>query len=1066
MSLGLKFDRKKGVPSFAVKLFFIGLLCCFSAGVAHAAVTNTVKDTSDTRVAGRVTDASGDPMVGVSIQVKEGAAHKGTVTNKEGRFVLNDVPLGATLVVSYVGYQTMEIAAEETEMNIVLQDELKELEETVVVGYGRQKKKLVTGATVEIKGDDIKSRATLSPLAAIQGQSPGVSITSTGGNPGAGFNINIRGAGTVGSTTPLFLVDGVQVSDISYLNASDIASIDILKDAASTAIYGARAANGIIIVTTKTGKAGFSQVSFDGFYGIQNPSRKLKVLNATDYMNMMDEMYVNSGWTSLYTDPSLRQQLLSDASGGTDWIGLLLAKNVPVKNYSVNVQGGTKTSVYSISLSMFEQGGIVGGPDLSNFRRTTFTVNTEHKLYKDILVAGQHLTYVNSKSTGGNYTIRNAIRTPSILPNMDKDHPSEYYYNNTAADGGDNVYGLWSTEITNPYALMMHGGNSVNNSNKLIGDVYFDINLRPDLKFRSSLGIEYLAGRGRNYNPGYPDLSANTNASTSVSAVNQSSDESLSQLLENTLTYTPKVEKGHHFNVLLGTSARKYNYEYLGASNKNLLYEGFDYAWLDNASGTSTSGSMGMRSYPSEDKLFSYFGRVNYDYKGKIMATAIVRSDGSSRFDRDHRRGVFPSFSAGWNISNEGFLQGVNWVDYLKVRASWGQNGNMNIPAYYYLALVNYSYPYAFGPDGNQAVGSALTNRGNPGLGWEKSQSSSVGLDARFLRNRLSLTFDVYNKTTKDWLVSQNLPDVYGVSQTYINGGNVVNKGIELLLSYAANAGKDFTYAVSGNVAFNKNRVSDIPTDDGILHGGAHTLYDGSVEATRSQDGYPLGYFWGYQTSGVFQSADEVSNYKNKDGIIIQPNAKPGDLIYVDRNGDGVINALDKDIIGNGRPDAIFGLTVNLGYKAFDFSVVANGVAGNQILQNYIDPNRNFWNITQDIYDGRWHGEGTSNRYPKIDAQMSNWVNFSDAFLYSGSYLKINTVTLGYDFARSVIKKRNLSQLRLYVTAQNLYNFTSYNGMDPEIGTGSNGVDNSEVGRDTGLYPHARTFLLGLNVKF
>lgn len=1054
-----------GIPLF---LLFFGVFIFLSPEVKSerpgAAIENNLPDAIS--VSGKVTDLSGNPIASVSVRVKGAAGNIGVTTDEGGNYHLQNVTEGATLIFSSVGYQAQELVVKGPVLDVILIQISNDLEEAVVIGYGSQKKKLVTGATVEIKGEDIKSRGVLSPLTAMQGQSPGVSITSTGGNPGAGFNINIRGAGTVGSTTPLFIVDGVQVSDISYLNAADIASIDVLKDAASTAIYGARAANGIIIVTTKTGKPGFSQVSFDAFYGFQNPANKLKLLNATDYMNMIDEMRANSGQGPNYGDPALRSQLLADAGGGTDWMGLLLAKNVPIRNIGVSAQGGTDRSVYSVSLSQFEQGGIVGGSALSNVNRTTFMINTEHKVYKNIITIGQHLTYVNTKSTGGNYTIRNAIRTPSILPNKKANDPNEYYYNNTGPAGGDNTHGRWSTEITNPYALMELGGNSLNRTHRVVGDVYVDIKIRPDLVFRSSLGVEYSDGRGRNYRPKYPNLSANTNASTSVSNVDQSASLNFADQLENTLTYTPKVGGGHNFNIMAGTSARRQWSEYLGASNRNLLYEGFEYAWLDNATGSSTSGSMSMRSYPTEDKLFSYFGRINYDYEGRFMATAILRSDGSSRFDRDHRRGVFPSFSAGWNVTNENFMKSLSWLNYLKIRASWGQNGNMNIPPYYYLALARSVNPYSFGPDANQAVGSALINRGNTQLGWEKSQSAGIGLESRFFSNRLSFTFDWYNKTTKDWLLSQNLPDVYGVSQTYINAGNVVNKGVEMMLSYNDRIGNDFHFGVSGNIAFNRNRVSGIPTADGILHGGAHTLYDGSVESTRSQNGYPIGYFWGYSTAGVFQTADEVANYRNKDGVVIQPNARPGDLIYVDRNGDGLINELDKDIIGNGRPDAIFGLTLNFAYKGFDFTAVANGVFGNEILQNYIDPTRNFWNITQDLYDNRWNGVGTSNRFPKVDAQMSNWVQFSDVFLYSGNYLKLNTVTLGYDFATLPVIKKTFSQLRLFLTGQNLHNFTSYTGMDPEIGTGSNGVDNSEVGRDTGLYPRPRTFMLGLNVKF
>ncbi|MBN8860848.1 MAG: TonB-dependent receptor [Sphingobacteriales bacterium] len=1051
-------------PLLMLLLLMILALKAKATNKEHAAVPQgNIKALT---VHGTVMDKDGNALAGVNVNIK--GAGKGTVTDNMGQFTLPNVSEDAILVFSFVGYQSQETTVNgKTEISMVLLRGSQTLEEVVVMGYGKQKKKLVTGATVEIKGDDIQKRAAVSPLSAMQGQAPGVSITSTGGQPGSGFRVNIRGAGTVGETTPLYIVDGVQTSDISYLSNNDIASIDILKDAASAAIYGARAANGVILITTKTGSPGFSQISFDSYYGIQNTSKKIKVLGGQEYMDMMNEMYTNSNLTPIYTNETINKKILSDAGGGTNWMDLLLAKNVPMQNYNLSGQGGTEKSVYAMSLSYTQQGGIVGGADLANYKRITFRINTEHKLYKDIVKMGQHLSYSNATTIGASYPIVSAIRVPSIIPNLSPDDPSRFYYNNVPASGGDNIYGLWSTEITNPYASMLNSSYNRNRVNKVIGDVYFDVKLIGNLHFKTTLTLDYSGGRSRSYQPVQPDLSANSNAKTGVSQVTQSSSESVRIGSENILTYTAKNNKDHKFDALAGMSALKTNTEYLSASNKNLLYTGYDYAWLNNATGTASSGTMSMSGYPGEDALLSYFGRVNYDYKGTYLATVILRSDGSSRFDKSHRRGYFPSFSAGWNISNESFMEPASsWLPYLKVRGSWGQNGNMNIPPYYYLALVGSNFPYSFGDDGNAAVGAALTNLGNASLHWEKAQSTNIGFDARLLKGQLGFTFDWYHRETKDWLVQANIPSVYGVGAPYINGGNVINRGIEMAATYSGGNTKSFSYNISANIAFNNNKVSAIPTQDGILHGGGGTLYANSVEVTRSQNGYPLGFFWGLTTDGIFQTAEEVQNYKGSGGNPIQPNAQPGDLRYVDRNGDGTINALDKSMIGDGHPDAIFGLTCSFAYKGFDLYIATNGVAGNQILQNYIDANRNYWNITQDLYDGRWHGAGTSNKYPRIDAQNSNWINFSDVFLYKGDYIKINNVTLGYDFARHILKTNKISQLRVYITGQNLYNFTSYNGMDPEIGTGSNGVDQSEIGRDSGMYPHARTILFGLSVKF
>ncbi len=1018
-------------------------------------------------VRGTVTDPAGKALPGVTVTVK--GSGNSVFTDSKGKFVLPNTDGNATLVFSFVGYQTQEVAlAGRSDINIALQQTAQSLGEVVVMGYGSQQKKLVTGATVEVKGDDIQKRSAVSPLAALQGQTPGVSITSTGGQPGGqGFRVNIRGAGTVGGTTPLYIVDGVQTSDIGYLNNADIASIDILKDAASAAIYGARAANGVILITTKSGTPGFSQLSFDSYYGIQNESKRLKVLNGRDYMNYINEMYTNSGLSPVYSDETQNQKILNDVNGGTNWLGLMLASNVPIQNYNLSGQGGSESSIYAMSLSYTKQGSLIGGTDLSNFKRITFRINSEHKLIQDILKMGQHLSFSNTTTRGGSYPISDAIRTPPVIPNYNPANPPKFYYNNTPAAGGDNADGLWSTEITNPYASMLLNNYSQDKVNMVVGDVYLDLKILNNLRFKSTLSLNYSSDGSRSYQPTNYDLSAGTNSKSGVTQASQSSNSSTAVGSENTLTYSPKIGGGHKLDALVGMSALRTHQEYLSASNKNLLYDGFDYAWINNASGTSTSGTMGMSGYPTEDALLSYFGRLNYNFKGTYMASLIFRSDGSSRFDKSHHRGYFPSVSAGWNITNESFMENTtSWLNYLKLRGSWGQNGNMDIPRYRYLALVGSGFPYSFGDNGNSVVGSALTNLGNPNLNWEKAESTDFGFDAKILGGKLGVTFDWYKRLTKDWLVQENVPSVYGVGAPYINGGNVTNKGVEVALNYTNQTTGGLRYSISGNIAFNKNKVGSIPTQDGILHGGSGTLYANSVEVTRSQNGYPLGFFWGLSTNGIFQSADEVANYKNKDGKVIQPNAQPGDIRYVDKNGDGSISDLDKSNIGDGHPDAIFGLNISLSYKGFDLFVGANGVAGNQILQNYLDATRNYWNITQDLYNQRWHGAGTSNKYPRLDAQNSNWINFSDIFLYNGSYLKINNVTIGYDLAQKLVKVRKVSQLRLYVTCQNVYNFTSYNGMDPEIGTGDNGADQSEIGRDSGMYPHARTFLFGVNVKF
>ena len=980
------------------------------------------------------------PLVGVSVLVKETA--NGTITDIDGNFKLNVVS-GQTLVFSYIGYVTQEIVVtDQKSLNVILKEDTEILDEVVVVGYGVQKKKLVTGATVQVKGESLAKMNTNSPLQGMQGQTPGVNISSTSGQPGSDMKVSIRGLGTVGNSSPLYLIDGVG-GDISTLNPADIESIDILKDAASAAIYGAQAANGVVLITTKSGKEGKAQISFDAYYGVQTVARKINMLNAKEYMTIMDEQAVNSGNTP-YDWSSFRS--IYDANGNvhdTDWIDSMFKDNARTQSYTLGITGGSQTSTYALSLGYMSQEGVVGGKDVSNYERYNFRINSEHKIFKDsdLLKVGEQVSFVYKMNNGisvsdqYNNTLRGAFATSPLAPIYSDNNAYDSSYNDTSNSD-------WYNGDGNPYGSMMTNSNNENKTATFSGNVYAELQPVRNLKLRSVFGAVYGSSEYRSFNPLY-QFSIYTYNTTRTSAT-QNMNHSLGMTWTNTAAYDWTCGK-HAFNALVGMEVYRYSGTYLQAKT-GALREGFDdwdHAYVGNGTASSADDGMSVDGYPhDESRSVSYFGRFGWNWKETYMLNATLRADGSSKFARGNRYGVFPSISAGWTLSNEKFMQNTqNWLDYLKLRASWGQVGNQNIDNYQYTAPITSSNThYIFGTtDGAPAQsgywGAYPSRLANENVTWETSEQTNIGIDARFLKSRLSLTADFYIKTTKDWLVEAPILATAGTGAPFINGGDVKNTGFELALTWNDQAGKDFNYNIGVNGAYNKNKVGNIPTEDGIIHGKINMLYDNTPEFYRAQNGHAIGYFWGYETAGIFQNKEQIANW-NADGKhgILQADAQAGDVIYVDQNQDGIIDDNDKVDLGNGTPDFTYGFNVGFNYKNFDFSLVAYGAAGNQIVQSYRNHANSKANYTTAILN-RWTGEGTSNRMPRVTDTNINW-QFSDLYLQDGDYLRISNITLGYDFAK-LIKLKAISQARLYVQVQNAFTFTKYDGMDPEIGYGT-----------------------------
>ncbi|MFC0772172.1 SusC/RagA family TonB-linked outer membrane protein [Terrimonas alba] len=1002
-----------------------------------------------------INQRTADPVAGATVNVKN--TSRSASADIAGKFTI-DASTGETLVITSVGFTSQEVKVGSGEIRVQLQEADNTMENVVVIGYGTQKKKLVTGANLQVKGEDLQKQNTTTALHALQGQAPGVQITSSSGQPGSGFNIVIRGKGTIGNFGPLVVVDGVQGVDINSINPADIESIDVLKDAASAAIYGSQAANGVILVTTRTGRQNQkAQITLDGFYGIQNVARKAQLLNAKEYAIIMNEQAVNSGKAPYFTN-----DVINNLPVNTNWMDQMFKKDVPTQNYVLGIQGGSAGSIYSTTLGYTSQGGIVGGSDISDYERYTFKLNSEHNLYNNIVKVGQHLTFnnVNSRGiqTGGQYnnTLRGAFSASPFLPMYDS--AGEFFPADRVGWFPGDPGAAWDNATANPYANMYYNSNNRNNSHGLFGDVFMQIEPIKGLKFRSSLGLNYWSNKSHGFSPVY-HLSIFSMRDTST--VFQSMGSGRTLQFDNTLSYDFRVAKDHSFSVMAGTTAINTKGSGLSGSNWDLRVADIDHAYLDIAQNRAPeSDHLSASGGPFEDALLSYFGRLQYNFQEKYLFNATFRADGSSKFAPDHRWGYFPSVSAGWIASRENFMQNISWLSFFKLRGSWGRVGNQSVPAYQFLAPISFSQAgYVFGNTEGANTPGAYPNRlANPRVKWETSEQTNIGFDATVIK-RLNVTFDYYIKKTKDWLITAPILATAGADAPLINGGDVKNTGVELSLNYRNTIGRNFNYSVGVNGSYNKNKIGNIPTNDHIIHGNTNVIFANAGEFYRAQNGFPVGYFWGLKTAGIFQTEEEINSYKSKTGTLIQPEAKPGDVRYVDMNGDGVIGNEDRTMIGNPNPDFIFGFNVSLDYKGFDFMVQGSGVAGNELVQSWKGPGGR-GNYSAEILE-RWTGPGSSNRIPRVTEEGTNFAQFSDLYVYDGSFLRINTITLGYDFAR-IVKKNYLSKVRLYASVLNAFTFTKYSGMDPEIGHN----EGFSTGVDVGYYPRPRTILVGANIRF
>ena len=1053
---------------------------------------------SSKKVTGTVSDAEG-PVIGATVTEK-GNPSNGVITDIDGNYSINVKP-GATLVITYVGFVTQEIpVGDRSVINVTLVEDSESLDEVVVIGYGTMKKKLVTGATVQVKGDEIAKLNTTNALEAMQSSTPGVQITQSSAQPGKGYKVYIRGIGTTGNSTPLYVIDGVAGGNLDGINPNDIESIDILKDAASAAIYGARAANGVILVTTKQGKAGKIEINYNGAIGWSNAYKRPQLLNAKQYMTIFDEYTFNTSGTKLNWANYVPADILEKVNKGwegTDWWGAFENKNAVQHNHSVTLTGGSDRSKFAMSYTYTGNEGIMGADMASYYKRHTIRVNSDHVLLRakdfDAITIGENISIGYNKShdlaEDGMYWsyIHSLLQTTPLLPQY-ADNGDIYFYQNlddTPAYGQGWNPGLFN----NPWENLTKGGfNSLAESRNINTSATAFLVIQPikGLRLRSQFNYNWGSGSYRNF--GMPRAVSEGTGVTKSYSVSQSAWLNTSFSIENTLTYDLPILNGHKISAMVGQSYQSSAWSFnVGGSNKVAYGEqlatlkDWDSAYLSNLKLVSATDASLTGNPNDEEYLASWFGRVTWDYNEKYMATVTMRYDGSSIFADGHRWGFFPSVSAGWVISNEPFMEKTrSWMDFFKIRASWGQNGNCSIAKYQYLATIAMSSDagdngYKFGSDMNTSTagtphtGAYANIVPNADLTWETSEQLDFGFDARFLNNRLGVNFDWYKKTTKDWLITGPQIAIYGTNPAAINGGDVQNTGIELALSWNDRIGKDFSYNASVNFATNKNKVTRIANQNHYINGNGGVLSQGTEYIFRAEEGKPIGYFYGMSYSGIWQNQEQIDAARTA-GKAVLDNAQPGDCIWDDWNGDGVItyaegDNCDRHEIGNPNPDVTLGVNLGLEWRGLDFSVNGAGAFGQQIMRSY----RSFGDDPDQNYDttilNRWHGEGTSNTQPRISAtghQNTIWI--SNRYMENAGFFKIKAITLGYDF-KNVWKSCPFQQLRFYVQAQNLVTFTKYTGLDPEVGS-SGGAQGWASGIDLGLYPTARTYLVGASIKF
>ncbi len=1077
----------------------LGLLLPAEArSVLTVPVTTAVRSVVRAEISGTVTGANGESLPGVNVLLK--GTSVGTVTDIDGTYKLSipDDQQGGTLVFSSISYTTQEVPINgQSIINVALAEDLQQLEEIVVVGYSTQSKKNITGAVSTVDAEELKSVPANNFAQQLQGRVSGVQVGNEG-SPGGNVMIRIRGIGSItGGNDPLYVVDGVPTQgDLNLLNPDDIESIQILKDASTASIYGSRASNGVVIVTTKKGKSGEPTISFDSYVGTQRPRKFNAYISPQQNADILWQGLRNSGQVNADTgnpvhpvygdgpaptipdylipvgamegDPRVdpanysnnpdepgygttKYQITRTNKEGTDWYDVLLDP-APIQNYNLSISGGSEKGRYAVSAGYFNQQGIL---KFTNFKRYSLRVNTEFNVKKYIRI-GQNLQFSYADKVGvgsrGEFTpIGQVYLTAPIQPVLDIG--GNYTGNRDFVIGGPN-----------PYATLERNKNNNSYSPRLFGNLYAEVDFLKHFTARTSLGVDYSAF---NYSNFFPFTYENYLTQPQKAVLDVGNNYGIGLTWTNTLTYTQTFAEKHQLTALLGVESVTNTFRSFGTQKAGFKFEDVDYRYLD--AGLDITNSSG---YGSESSLFSVFAKIDYGYNNKYLLSALVRRDASSRFSPINRWGTFPAFSAGWRISEEGFMQNASFISDLKLRAGWGQTGNQNIDPYnqydtYVTNLTNSSYDI-FGTSTSAVPGFRKYRIGNPNARWEAQTMTNIGLDVALLDSRLSLTVDAYNRAVSDLLLTVPIPATQGQNvPPAVNIGSMRNQGIDIELGYQGDAaGGDLHYSITGNWSTYNNKVTALyGSDDAFITGFGTRI--GAL--TRTQVGHPISSFYGYALDGIFQSEKEAEDHPTQGGNRDLYN-QVGRFKFNNVNGDSVIDNNDQTFIGSPIPDFTYGLNVNVAYKNFDLSLFFQGVQGNDIF-NYNRFFTDFYGLSYS-YGPRmldsWTPENTDAVLPQLNPNTSAYESQpSSYYLEDGSYFRAKNVQLGYSLPTSLLDRVGINRLRVYVQSQNLFTVTKYSGMDPEVNLAvyGDGADR-DIGVDRAIYPIPRSFLVGLQVSF
>jgi len=1016
-------------------------------------------------VTGTVLDEQGLPMIGVSISVK-GTTH-GTITDANGVYSIEVPSEAAVLIFSFIGYTVQEVeVGNRTEINLAMSLDVTELDELVVIGYGTVKKSDLTGAISSVSADDLEKANSTSFSDAIQGRASGVTVTQSQGAPGSSSVIRIRGIGTVNNNEPLYVVDGVFFDDYNIINPADVESIEVLKDASAQAIYGSRAANGVILITTKKGKEGRNDFHFNASWGFANPLNIAENLDRDEYYDYALTAYTNGTLREYpFLDTDTFNILTTQAPAGnlarrlkeqydlgydTDWQREILQQNALEQKYDLSYVGGNAKSKYALSAGYLDQKGVVRH---SGYKRYTARINTEFTP-NDIFTFGENLgVYYGSTDIvsplAGSYVISSLTNAfyrdplgPVINPDADPDDPN-YEYNKYADSD--------ITTIANPVAEIERADNNLKRYS-LVGNAFMQARIIEGLNFRTSIGINMDFNQQNIFEAKYY---IGNYDSDETGAMTTDFNNTLRWLWENTLSYS-KVFDQHSISAVIGYTSEYNTFSILSGNKTHVTTNHELFRVLDGV--TDANSIVTVSGTKGESTMASMLARFNYVYGERYLITASVRRDGTSKFGPGYKYGVFPSFSLGWRISNESFFQNVNerFISNFKFRAGWGQIGNQSIRDYAYLSLISldnvYKYPLGYSPSLN--TGSNLISVGTPDIQWETTVQSNLGIDLGFLNNALTFTFDLYDRRTNDMLLNITLPDYVGYTSNPVqNVGSVRNKGFEVELGYKHRVG-DFAFDIKGNLTRNVNEVTDL--NSGILVSGINRTVEGSSIAR----------FYGYQSDGIFQNEEEIEAH-NVDGVLLQPDALPGDVRFKNINGDTVINDLDQTWLGSPLPVFTYGFNVDLEYKNFYLSMFFQGSYGNKIYDVTQASGLNGGgNAARHIYEDAWRGENTSNTVPIITSvDLNKNLRTSDLLMQDASYMRLKTIQLGYDLPASIASKIAAKNLRIWLGGTNLFTVTSYKGVDPEDG---NSLGASAISRGVvhTSYPKPRYVNIGVNMTF